>query len=57
MAVGPHEVWIASHKLGLDYTVAVDIQEGETTKLVIDPAEIKAAKDKEDALWEEDDDL
>jgi outer membrane protein OmpA-like peptidoglycan-associated protein len=55
--VGPHEVWIASHKLGLDYTVAVDIRNGETTKLVIDPAEIEAAKGKDEALWEEDDDL
>jgi outer membrane protein OmpA-like peptidoglycan-associated protein len=52
--VGPHEVWVASHKLGLDHTVAVDIRKGETTKLVIDPEAIKAAKEKGEDPWEDD---
>jgi outer membrane protein OmpA-like peptidoglycan-associated protein len=54
--VGPHEVWIASHKLGLDYTVAVDIRPGETTTLAVDPEVIKAEKAKKEAAgdpWKE----
>lgn len=53
---GPHEVWVASHKLGLDHTVAVDIRKGETTTLVIDPEAIKAEKVKkgdDDDPWKE----
>jgi len=53
---GPHEVWVASHKLGLDHTVAVDIRSGETTKLVIDPEAIKAGKTEGSDPWEKKED-